>query len=143
MKTDSSSAGVTVLPVFGGLTHSKAGPHRELCGAAPRFCYSTKQDEKCIWCGHNIRIYQCKLIALPLTLPSPKNTLQVQLEKSRFPFSALPNEARRKKQFFSRLKRVSKTGQLEPISSSFNSSQHLAFVTFFQKRVNFCKFDFS
>ena len=42
----------------------KAGPHRARRGTAPRFCYSTKQGEKCIWCGHNIRIYQCKPIAL-------------------------------------------------------------------------------
>ena len=42
----------------------KAGPHRARRSAAPRFCYSTKQGEKRIWCGHNIRIYQCKPIAL-------------------------------------------------------------------------------
>ena len=42
----------------------KAGPHPARRGAARHFSYSTKQVEKRIWCGHNIRIYQCKPIAL-------------------------------------------------------------------------------
>ena len=44
---------------------NKAGPHRARRGTALRFCYSTKQGEKRICCGHKSKIYQRKPIALP------------------------------------------------------------------------------
>ena len=65
LSTEKNWISIFWIPLFLGIASFQAGPHRARRGAAPRFCYSTKQGEKRIWCGCNIRIYQRKPIALP------------------------------------------------------------------------------